>query len=135
MTFSYRVKLYIFGFLIGLVALMFILKGKKCSGVSEMKLQELVDQTTYYSERAKCQLKCLNIPLDSVRFWLPAKFTINYDRSEVRDIPCGKYLVEPRKKEDFPFTLVILDCDTTSRIEKLDMKADCKCDTLPFTIP
>jgi hypothetical protein len=118
---------------------MFILKGKKCSGVSEMKLTELVDQTTYYSERAKCQLKCMNIPLDSVRTWLPAKFRINYDRSEVHAVPCGKYFIEPRKADEFPFTLVILDCDTTSRIEKLvpiasGMKTDCRCDSLPSAI-
>jgi hypothetical protein len=118
---------------------MFILKGKKCSGVSEMKLQELVDQKTYYSEKALCQMKCLNISTDSMMKLLPEKFRVNYDRSEVHAVPCGKYYVEPNKKESFPFTLVILDCDTTSRIEQLvpiatGIKAGCNCDTLSSTI-
>lgn len=134
MTFGYRIKLYVFGFLLGLVILAIILKGKKCSGVAEIKLAELTDQTTWYSEKALCQLKCLNISTDSLDKLLLDKFRVNYDRSEVHAVPCGKYFVEPNKKNEYPFTLTILDCDTVSKIEKLDLKSDCNCDSLSATV-
>src|SRR5687767_7348245 len=134
MDFKRRVKLYIFGFLMGLLILMIILKGKKCSSVNEIKLEELTAQTVYLSDKAKCQLKCLNISLDSLKTLLPAKFRVNYDRSEVHAIPCGKYFVEPNKPSEFPYTIVINDCDTVSKIEQLDLKTTCACDTLSKTV-
>ena len=121
MDFKRRLKLYLFGFLIGLLALMFILKGKKCSNVNEMKLIEITDQSMMLSEKAKCQLKSLNIPQDSLRTFLQAKFRINYDKSEVRAIPCGKLFVEGLKP-DATFTLVIQDCDTISTIKEFQLK-------------
>lgn len=130
MSFAQRIKLYIFGFLLGLLILAMILKGKKCSGVSEMKLVELLDQRNYYSERLKCQLACTKIPVDSLGKVLLRDFHINYDRSEVHALPAGKYFVEPNKKDTYPFTLVILDVDTVSHIEQLDLTTDCKCDSL-----
>jgi len=130
MDFKRRLKLYLFGFLIGLLALMFILKGKKCSNVNEMKLIEITDQSMMLSEKAKCQLKSLNIPQDSLRPYLQAKFRINYDRSEVRAIPCGKLFVEGIKS-DAPFSLVIQDCDTISTIKEFVLKVPCPaCDTI-----
>jgi hypothetical protein len=130
MDFKRRLKLYLFGFLIGLLALMFILKGKKCSNVNEMKLIEITDQSMMLSEKAKCQLKSLNIPQDSLRTFLQAKFRINYDKSEVRAIPCGKLFVEGLKP-DAPFTLVIQDCDTISTIKEFQLKVSCPaCDTI-----
>lgn len=131
MTNSYRIKLYLFGFLMGLLILMFVLKGKKCSGVSEMKLVELTDQYNFYSDKVKCQLNCFNIPVDSFRAVLARDFHINYDKSEVQAVPCGKYFVEPIKKDQYPFSLVMLDCDTTSHIEQLIWKdSGCNCDSL-----
>jgi hypothetical protein len=109
---------------------MFILKGKKCSNVNEMKLIEITDQSMMLSEKAKCQLKSLNIPQDSLRTFLQAKFRINYDKSEVRAIPCGKLFVEGLKP-DAPFTLVIQDCDTISTIKEFQLKVSCPaCDTI-----
>lgn len=134
MDFKRRVKLYIFGFLIGLLILAFILKGKKCSSVNEIKLEELSAQTILLSDKANCQLKCLNISLDSLKKILPVKFRINYDRSEVHAIPCGKYFVEGNKPNEFPFTLVINDCDTVSKIEQFNIKTTCACDTLSKTV-
>ncbi|MBK6835931.1 MAG: hypothetical protein IPG89_17355 [Bacteroidetes bacterium] len=109
---------------------MFILKGKKCSNVNEMKLIEITDQSMMLSEKAKCQLKSLNIPQDSLRTFLQNKFRINYDKSEVRSIPCGKLFVEGLKP-DAPFTLVIQDCDTISTIKEFQLKVSCPaCDTI-----
>jgi len=129
MTFSYRIKLYLFGFLLGLLALMFILKGKKCSGVNEMKLIEITDQTMVLSAKVKCQLNFLNIHPDSLRIFLQAKYRINYDKSEVHSAPCGKYFIEGLKT-DVPFSLVMNDCDTISRIDELQLTTACLCDTI-----
>lgn len=129
MSFSYRVKLYIFGFLLGLLILMFILKGKKCSGVNEMKLIEITDQTMILSEKVKCKLKFLNIHPDSLRTVLQTNYRINYDKSEVHATPCGKYFIEGLKP-DAPFSFVMNDCDTISRIDEIQLKAPCLCDTI-----
>ena len=130
MEFKQRVKLYVFGFLIGLVILAIILKGKKCSGVNEMKLIEITDQTMILSEKVKCQLNFLKIHPDSLRTYLQANFRVNYDKSEVRAIPCGKLFIEGLKA-DAPFSFVMNDCDTISRIFELQMKAPCAaCDTV-----
>ena len=67
MTFNYRIKLYLFGFLLGLLILAIILKGKKCSSVNEMKLIEITDQSIQLSNKAKCQLAYLKINQDSLR--------------------------------------------------------------------
>ena len=130
MTFSYRIKLYLFGFLIGLLILGIILKGKKCSNVNEMKLIEITDQQIYLSDKASCQLRFLNIEKDSLRMYLQSNFRINYDKSEVRAIPCGKLFVEG-KKNNMPFSAVILDCDTISKIEEFQLVNACpQCDTI-----
>lgn len=135
MDFKRRVKLYIFGFLMGLLILMIILKGKKCSSVKEIKLEQLTSQFMFFSDKASCQLKCLNISEDSLKKLLLAKFYINYDRSEVHAVPCGKYFVEPTKPGEYPFSVVINDCDTISTVEQLDLKANCRsCDTLSKTV-
>lgn len=130
MTFSYRVKLYLFGFGIGLVILAVILKGKKCSGVNEMKLIEITDQVMMLSDKAKCQLNCVGIASDSLRTFVQGKYRINYDKSEVHTVPCGKYFIEGLKP-DVPFTFVISDCDTISRIEEFVLRTPCaSCDTI-----
>lgn len=130
MDFKRRVKLYVFGFLMGLLILMIILKGKKCSSVQEIKVEQLSSQTIMLSDKAACQLKCLNLNIDSLRRILPAKFHVNYDRSEVHAIPFGKFFIESNKPNEYPFTVVITDSDTISKIQQFDMKTTCPCDTL-----
>ena len=130
MTFNYRIKLYLFGFLLGLLILAIILKGKKCSSVNEMKLIEITDQTILLSEKAKCQLAYLKINQDSLRMILQNNYRINYDKSEVRSIPCGKLFIEGNQK-NAPFTLVILDCDTVSKINEFILTEKCaQCDSI-----
>jgi phage FluMu protein Com len=130
MDFSYRIKLYVFGFLLGLLILGIILKGKKCSSVNEMKLIEITDQQIYLSNKAQCQLNFLSIHKDSLRMYLQSNFRINYDKSEVRAIPCGKLFIEGTKN-NMPFNVVMLDCDTISRIEEFQLATPCpQCDTI-----
>jgi len=130
MTFNYRIKLYLFGFLLGLLILAIILKGKKCSSVNEMKLIEITDQTVLLSDKAKCQLAYLKIHPDSLRLLLQNNFRINYDKSEVRAVPCGKLFIEGNEK-NAPFSVVILDCDTTSRINEFQLSQPClQCDSI-----
>lgn len=129
MNFGYRIKLYLFGFVLGILILAIILKGKKCSGINEMKLIEITDQRMILSNKAKCQLNFLKIHPDSLRSILQKDFRINYDKSEVRAIPCGKLIVEGKEKE--PFHLLIQDCDTISRIDELQLDYPCLiCDTI-----
>ncbi len=130
MTFNYRIKLYLFGFLLGLLILAIILKGKKCSSVNEMKLIEITDQSIQLSNKAKCQLAYLKINQDSLRLFLQNNFRINYDKSEVRTIPCGKLFIEGKQK-NAPFSLVMLDCDTVSKIDEFILAEKCiQCDSI-----
>ncbi len=128
MTFAYRLKLYGFGFIIGLFILAIILKGKQCSGPSVLKIQELYTQRIVLSDKAKCQLNCLGMNETSFVQAL-YKCRVNYDKTEVHATPCGKYFVEGINKDSLGFTAFILDCDSLSKVEELNiLKPSVSCD-------
>ena len=119
MTFSYRLKLYLFGFLIGLFILAVILKGKSCSSPSELKLQEITFQNMKFDSLAICKLNCLSIKQDDLKSILNKEFKVNFDRSEPRANPFGKYYLEKKSASDPNFSLIIEDRDTVSFVKEI----------------
>ena len=129
MTFAHRLRLYGFGFLIGLLILSIILKGKKCSSPHELKMEELKLQHMVFSEKAKCQLNCLGLSEQTFKTELN-KCKVNYDLTDIQARPCGKYFVEAIKKQDLKFTVLFEDCDTLSKVVEvnlLDKQQACDC--------
>ena len=129
MKFAQRLKLYGFGFLLGLLILAIILKGKQCDSPADIKLQELANQRMEISALALCKLKCLGIDEKKIKTELLSKARVNYKMSEVQAVPYGKYFVEGTKKSNLGFTVVIRDCDTLSKIDDINLLSkvcDCK---------
>ncbi len=130
MTFAHRLKLYGFGFLIGVLILSIILKGKKCSSPNQLKMEELKLQYMVFSDKAKCQLTCLGLTEQAFKTELN-KCRVNYDMTDIQAKPCGKYFVEGIKKQELKFSVLFEDCDTLSKVIELnisnkDQACDCK---------
>lgn len=117
MTFWKRLQFYGIGFGMGLIIVFAMLGNRSCVSPNEMKMQELVYQDFELSEQAACKLKCLHKNVELLKIQL-RHFEINYDLSDANKKPCGVYFVKPKKEfaEQYPFTFVINDCDTISKI-------------------
>jgi len=113
MPFSYRIKLYVFGFLMGLFLLAVILKGKKCSSTNELKIEELSMQQVYFTDRTRCLMKCFGLQDTAIANTLK-NYQVNYDRSDVHLKPYAKYFVEAKSNQSKEYSLIIEDRDSSS---------------------
>ncbi|MFN5459221.1 MAG: hypothetical protein ACK5AY_04870 [Bacteroidota bacterium] len=121
MDFTRRIKLFGFGFIIGMIILLYIFGKRGCKGVNHMKVDELISQYTIWSPKAQCKRKALGIEVDTVYFKTMSRFRVNYDKSDVRAEPCGIYRLEPMNRDSGKFEITICDCDTVSRIDDIDL--------------
>jgi hypothetical protein len=110
-----RFRLYGFGFLLGLLAVSFIYKGKSCQMPASAKLEELSYQRLEYTKHGACRMECRGITEEEIKTLLKSG-KINYDKSKVRDKPCGTYAVEGKTKDGQQVRIVIADCDTISKV-------------------
>ncbi|MGB3949242.1 MAG: DUF4258 domain-containing protein [Bacteroidia bacterium] len=126
-----RFKFYGFGFLLGLLALSFIYKGKGCKMPGSVKIDELNHQQLQYTQHGECRMKCRNISEGELKQVLKGG-KINYDKSQVHDTPCPTYAVEGTTTTGKQLRIVIADCDTLSKVvTAIDLKqevdtCDCK---------
>jgi hypothetical protein len=129
-----RLRFYGFGFLLGCLLVSVIFKGRACRMPSSVKLEELAYQHLELTKHGECRMKCRNITEDEIKAVLQSG-KINYDKSNVRDTPCGTYAVEGNTADGQHVRIVIADCDTTSRVvtaidlnqENDSEKSDCDC--------
>jgi hypothetical protein len=125
-----RFKLYGFGFLLGLLVVSFIYKGRGCQLPSTTKLEELSYQRLEYTRHGACRMACRGITEQEIKALLKTG-KINYDKSNVHDQPCGTYAVEGATKDGQQVRIVIADCDTISKVvTAIDLKLDkdtCSC--------
>jgi hypothetical protein len=125
-----RFKLYGFGFLLGLLVVSFIYKGRGCQMPGSAKLEELSYQKLEYTKHGICRMECRGITEEEIKGVLKSG-KINYDKSEVRDKPCGTYAVEGMTKDGQEVRIIIADCDTISRVvTAIDLKMEndsCNC--------
>jgi hypothetical protein len=63
-----RVRLYLWGFIIGLISVYFIYGNKHVKMLTPgmLKLDQLAGQTITYTDTALCQMKCQNVSKDEV---------------------------------------------------------------------
>lgn len=129
MTFAQRLKFYLIGFGIGLCILVVIL-GKKggCAGgsLSERKMSELLTQTWKLNEPARCKLNCLGLKNDTLFKAALKTCRVNYDKSEPRAEPCGKYVLET-PPGPLSFTMLVQDCKTVSEVLDMSTQKPCDC--------
>jgi len=131
MTFWRRLKLYGFGFAIGLLIVYAMFGNRTCSTPGQIKMRELAFQYHSLSDKAKCKLKCLNISEPLLKIQL-RHFEINYSLSSVQEQPCGLYFVQEQKEFEgkYGYNLVMYDCDTITRIDDINIingVASCTC--------
>ena len=110
-----RLRFYGFGFLMGILVVSFVYKGKGCQLPGSRKLEELSFQHLELTKHGECRMNCRGISLDEVKDVLKSG-KINYDKSDVHAKPYGKYAVEGTTKDQQHIRLVIADCDSISKL-------------------
>ncbi len=120
MTFWRRLKLYGFGFAIGLVIVYAMFGNRSCATPGEIKMRELAFQYHSLSDKAKCKLRCLKINEQLLKIQL-RHFEIDYGKSNVQQQPCGMYFVKEQQEHagKYGYDLVMYDCDTITRIDDI----------------
>jgi len=118
-----RLRYYGFGLLLGVLAVSVLYKGKGCQLPGSAKMEEL--------QHGECRMACRGISLDEIKALMKSG-KVNYDKSEVRAEPCGKYAVEGTTADGQSIRVIIADCDTISKVvTAIDLKmendtCDCK---------
>jgi hypothetical protein len=128
MTFMQRLKFYGIGLVLGLFVVYAMFGNRTCSSPNEIKMYELARQHFVLSEKAQCKLNCLRKNVDLLKIEL-RHFEINYDVSAPRNKPCGEYFVLPKEefKGQYAYKILMLDCDTITRINDIQINADIRC--------
>lgn len=110
-----RLKFYLIGFLLGLVLVNFLFKGRGCKMPGSIKLEELSGQEIIYTKHAACRMQCRAISAEEIKQVLETG-NINYSKSNAQDKPCPSYAVEGTTKDAQKVRIVIADCDTVSKV-------------------
>jgi hypothetical protein len=128
MDFSRRLRLYGFGFVLGIMLVYGIFGTRSCTSPNELKMQELVFQKFALSPKALCKLKCLKKNEMLLKVEL-RHFEVNYDASSIHKKPFGDYYIQAKKEfaSEHPYALVIQDCDTISRIDDIQILNNNSC--------
>jgi hypothetical protein len=128
MTFLQRLKFYGIGFFLGILVVYAIFGNRSCTSPGEIKMHELASQHYIISEKAQCKLNCLHKNEALIRLEL-RHFEVNYDASTPQKKPCGEYFVSPKEefKGQYPYQIMILDCDTFTRIDDIQITSAISC--------
>ena len=128
MTFQERLKLYMIGFLVGLLLVYVLFGSRSCVSLSEVKMRELKNQSFKVSEKTQCQLNCLHKTKSDLKSELEF-FEVNFDKSQPREKPCRIYYLEPREKfkKFYPYHLIIKDCDDVTLVNQIIFQKDSVC--------
>lgn len=123
MNFQERLKLYMIGFLMGLLLVYVLFGNRSCLSLSEVKMAELKKQPLKLSEKARCQWKCLSKTYAQLKSELNF-FEINFDKSRTLEKPCRIYYLEPRKpfKQFYPYHLILKDCEDTTIVSEVNFQ-------------
>jgi hypothetical protein len=132
-----RFRLYGFGFLIGLLIVSFVYKGKGCQLPNSAKMEELGWQKLEYTEHANCRMKCRNITEADIRQVLGKGETkgtgkVNYSKSDVHHKPYPTYAIEGLTSTGKSLRIIIDDVDSISKVvTTIDLRmendsCDCK---------
>jgi hypothetical protein len=110
-----RIKLYGLGFVLGILIVSFVYKGRGCQLPASMKMDELNAQKQEYTTLAECTLKCRNISQAELQEFMK-KGKVNYDESHVHEKPFATYAVETTSNKGKLLRILIEDADTVTKI-------------------
>ncbi len=132
-----RFRLYGFGFLIGMLIVSIVYKGKGCQLPNSAKMEELGWQRLEYTQHAQCRMECRHITEADIRQILGKGETrgsgkVNYSKSDVHHKPYPTYAIEGMTSSGKSLRIVIDDADTISKVvTTIDLRmekdsCDCK---------
>ena len=129
-----RIRLYLFGFLIGCVMVYFLLlRGvNRTYWFPNNRVKEQVNKSTFsFSEHAKCILLCKQISEEEVREVLK-NGDVNFSESDTRGVPCPSYAIEGTShNKKLRVLLTVFERDSTAEITTaINMEAGkdtCRC--------
>lgn len=118
-----RFTLFGFGFILGIILLLFFLNGKKASCnffPNERMLEILRNKTRIYSDDVILLMKTYNIDSSAIVEIL-YKGDIDFSKSKVRQKPCRYYWIDGfiHKKET---SIYVQNCDSVVTIQKLNYR-------------
>ncbi len=122
MTLIQRIGYYLGGFSLGLIILAFFLNGKKVScsyGPDARVLKNIRLKKLMYAEGVPSQLSDYKLDSTAVNYILK-KGNINFSESNVRQKPCGTYVVEGDYKNQ-DIRLTVENCDSIATITQLSI--------------
>jgi len=116
-----RFRLYGLGFLIGMLIVSMVYKGKGCQMPNSAKMEELGWQKLEYTKHAECRMLCRHITEEDIRQILGKGETrgtgkVNYDKSDVHHKPYPTYAIEGLTSTGKNLRIIIDDVDTISKI-------------------
>ena len=129
MTFKQRLRFYFIGFGMGLLVLAVVLNRRGCKGlnVNAQKVEQLSYQKWEISDAMRCKLKCAGFASDSLFLKDVLTCHVNYGESSVHEKPFGKYVLESSSKSAASYTLLVADCNNTSKLLDVTTKNACNC--------
>ena len=125
-----RFKLYGFGFVLGIVIVSFVYKGRGCQLPGSAKLEELNYQKLELSKVGECMINCKGISPTEIKQLLKSG-KVNFNDSGVHDKPYPTYAVESTTSKGQKIRMVIADVDTISVLQTIvnlqPMNDTCSC--------
>jgi len=127
-----KVRLYLFGFVMGLIGVYFIFGTRGCKSLTPgmLKLDDLVTKTTFqYNDTANCLMKCQHISEDEVK----EAFTygkIDTKKSQSFNQRYPLYNLSGQTQKGRNINVICIERDSITRIiyvHDVAMKDSCKC--------
>ena len=110
-----RFRLYGFGFLIGMLIVSLVYKGKGCQLPNSAKMEELSWQKLEYTKHAECRMQCRHITEADIKQVLKTG-KVNYGKSDVHHKPYPTYAIEGISATGKNLRIIIDDVDTISKV-------------------
>lgn len=135
-----RLRFYFIGFGLGLVLVWATLlrNRERSSWLPEGRVIEFLEKTDIaISDKAKCELECLNIDLEfmDIDFW--KKADVNFPESATDRKPCPEYYITSSLSSNQNVVIFVETCDvcedcekgtaTLRSIELIDNQTNCDC--------
>ena len=132
MEFSRRLKLFLFGVLVGLIFVYFsLIRGRDRDLLGwlpkERVLQKLKENEMVFSERSLCLLDCNDISREEVSQILLTG-EVNFGKSRAKETPCPVYALEGTVNNR-ELVILFASCDTiTNLVSAIDLSKTLVCE-------
>jgi hypothetical protein len=113
-----RFKFYGFGFLLGILVVSVVYKGKGCQMPGSMKMEELNYQKLILTDKDKCILQCIQRSEADLKSILKSG-KVNYTESDVHAKPYPYYVIEGKDLKGMALKFTVEDRDTVTQFKSI----------------